>query len=182
MDFATLPTRPLSALRTLLQSFNGQDATSIVRNQWDRLSPIPGGKRLFSRMVGLIVPYTGSIGAQVEELRSGYARVSLSDRRAVRNHLSSVHAIALANLVEMCGNAAMLYSAPPSTRLIVSAISVEYLKKARGTITAECHCPIPTEERREYVFEVVMRDAHGEVVARGKLTSLVAPKKGNGVH
>jgi len=154
----------------------GANATQIVRKQWRLLSGLPGGKRAFSRMMGLIVPYTGTIGARVEELSEGYARVLLPDRRRVRNHLASVHAIALANLAEMTGNLAVLYSAPEETRMIVAGISLEYLKKARGDITGECRCEIPGRERKEYVNEVVMKDARGEVVAIAKLRSLVGPK------
>jgi uncharacterized protein (TIGR00369 family) len=155
----------------------GQNATVLIRKQWKLLSGLPGGKRVFSRMMGIIVPYTGTIGARVEELRDGYARVLLPDRRAVRNHLSSVHAIALANLAELAGNLAVLYSAPEDTRMIVAGISLEYLKKARGDITGECTCEIPGRERKEYVNEVIMKDRAGEIVAKAQLRSLVGPKK-----
>ena len=155
----------------------GANATVLIRKQWKLLSGVPGGKRVFSRMMGFAVPYTGSIGARVEELREGYARVVLPDRRAVRNHLASVHAIALANLAEMTGNLAVLFSAPEETRMIVAGISLDFLKKARGDITGECTCEIPGLERKEYVNEVVMTDAQGEVVAIAKLRSLVGPQK-----
>lgn len=151
---------------------------NVVRDAWDRLSPWPGGKRLFSRLIGQAAPYTGTIGAVVEDLRRGHARVTLRDRRAVRNHLQSVHAVALVNLAELTGNVALAYSLPDDARFIVAGLSIEYVKKSRGTITGTCDCPTPeTSERREYPVEVVMRDEAGDVVAKATLRSLVGPKR-----
>ena len=115
---------------------------------------------------------------RVVELKKGYSRVVLSDRRKVRNHLKCVHAIALANLGELCGNIGVAYSLPDDARFIVAGLSMEYIKKARGVITAECHCPTPeTSERQEYEVVVDMKDASGEVVCRCTLQTLVGPKK-----
>ena len=151
---------------------------NFVRDTWDRLGALPGGKRLFSRLIGRAAPYTGTIGAVVEELRPGHARVVLADRRAVRNHLRCVHAIALCNLAELTGNVAVAYSLPDDARFIVAGLSIEYLKKARGLITAESDCPVPdTSDKREYQVPVVLRDAAGEVVARASLRTLVGPTK-----
>ena len=139
---------------------------------------LPGGKRLFSKLVGQTAPYTGTIGAKIERLERGFAQVSLADRRKVRNHLNCVHAIALTNLAELTGNIAMAYSLPDDARFIVAGLSIEYLKKARGRITGECHCPIPSDSSRAtYEVEVSMRDQDGEEVARATLQTLVGPKK-----
>jgi uncharacterized protein (TIGR00369 family) len=149
-----------------------------LRDLWDRLHKLPGGKRAFSKLVGMAAPYTGSIGAQVTVLRRGHAEVELRDRRAVRNHLQCVHAIALANLAELTGNVAVAYSLPDDARFIVAGLSIEYVKKARGTITGTCDCPVVTSsEKREYPVEVVMTDPAGEVVCRATLRTLVGPKK-----
>ncbi len=74
---------------------------------------------------------------------------------------------------------ALAYSLPDDARFIVAGLSIEYLHKARGRITAVSRCPVPeTNERREYEVPVSMRDAQGREVARVVLRSLVGPKKG----
>ena len=73
---------------------------NLIRDAWNLLSGVPGGKTLFSRMVGRAAPYTGSIGATVVALRPGFAQVELQDRKPIRNHLASIHAVALAKRVE----------------------------------------------------------------------------------
>ncbi len=151
----------------------------MIRNAWNGLSRLPAGKRVFSKLVGTAAPYTGSMGAEVVELRDGFARVRLKDRRKVRNHLDCVHAIALANLAELTGNIAMAYSLPASARFIVAGMNIDYVKKARGVIVGEAHCPVPdTDTKTTYDVPVVLRDERGDEVARATLRTLVGPKRG----
>lgn len=149
-----------------------------IRQMWDRLSGLPGGRTLFSRLVGMAAPYTGTISAKVEELEIGRARVTMRDRRGVRNHLRSVHAIALANLAELTGNVALAYSMPDDARFIVAGMDLDYVKKARGTIIGTCDCPVPEDNtRHEYRVEVVLSDEQGDEVVRAVLRTLVGPKR-----
>jgi uncharacterized protein (TIGR00369 family) len=150
--------------------------TNAIRALWDRLRDLPAGPRVFSLLMSRTIPYTGSISARVLELRSGYARVAMADRPRLRNHLQSLHAVALANLAEYTGNLALAYSLPDGARFIVKNVSVDYLKKARGRIVAECSCPAPTtSDTRDYDLEVTLKDERGEAVVRATLKTRVGP-------
>ena len=147
-----------------------------IRAAWRRLAPLPGGRALFSRMLGFIAPYSGSIRPRVVALEPGYARVRMADRRAVRNHLDSVHAVALANLAELASGLAMLASLPPTARGIPIRIAVEYFKKARGTLEAECRCALPDVSADcEHEFLSSIHDAAGDEVARATVRWKLGP-------
>ena len=138
-----------------------------LRTLWRRLAPLPGGTRLFSWALSRMAPYTGSIHPHVVALEPGYARVEISDRRAVRNHLRSVHAVALVNLAEAATGLAMLSGLPATVRGIVTGLSIEYLRKARGRLVAESRCAVPAVTTdAEYEAHATITDATGQTVAR----------------
>jgi acyl-coenzyme A thioesterase PaaI-like protein len=153
-------------------------AASSVRLSalWVRLAPLPGGKRLFSWLLGWIVPYTGTIRPRVVELRPGYAKVEMRDRRSIRNHLRSVHAIALANLAEVTSGLAVTTGLPPTARGIPTALTITFLKKARGVLTAEARCSLPDASREaDYDSQSVISDASGQVVVRATVRWHIGP-------
>ncbi|MEX1183703.1 MAG: hotdog fold domain-containing protein [Gemmatimonadota bacterium] len=143
---------------------------------WRRLSTLPGGRRLFSRLVGRAAPYTGSIGAHVIALAPGRAEVQLRDRPRVRNHLRSVHAIALANLGELASGLAATTALPDGVRGIPTRIMIDYLKKARGTLTAYGTADLPAVTE-PITAEVQARivDGNGDIVAVVRVTWALEP-------
>ncbi len=145
---------------------------------WRRLSPWPGGAWLFSRLLGRMVPYSGSMGAVVRALEPGRAVVELRDRRKVRNHLGSVHAVALANLGELASGLAVLGGQPPGVRGILVRLEVEYHKKARGRLEARSEASLAAvDARREEAVTAHIVDPGGEEVATVTAHWLLAPKE-----
>lgn len=147
-----------------------------VRAAWRRLSALPGGRWLFSRVLAWTAPYSGSVGATVLALEPGYARVAMRDRRAVRNHLNSIHAVALANLAELASGLAMTSALPATARGILTELRVRYLRKARGPLTAECRLVLPdVTVDGDHEFTASIHDGSGAEVARATATWRLGP-------
>ena len=145
---------------------------------WRRLSPLPGGRWLFARLFGLMVPYSGSIGPRIRVLEPGHAEIEIPDRRSNRQHLGSIHAIALMNLAEQTSGLAMMVGLPQGLRAIVTQISMQYLKKARGTVRAVSTVrlpPVGADTDLDVTAECV--DRSGAVVARATVRWRVGPVK-----
>ena len=151
-------------------------AGARLRAWWLRLAPLPGGRVVFSWLLGRLVPYTGTIKPRVVSLSPGYAKVRMRDRRRVRNHLASVHAIALANLAEVTSGLALATGLPEGRRGIPVALSITFHKKARGLLTAEARCELPAgAPAGDYAFDSVVTDQGGDVVARATVRWRIGP-------
>ncbi len=148
---------------------------------WQRLCGLPAGKVLFSYALGRKVPYSGTIRARVEELTAGYSKVRMADRSRLRNHFNSIHAVALTNLGELASGLAMTAAMPQELRGIPVHFTIEFEKKARGSIVAEGRAPIPetpgeTSEQRKYEVVAILKDEAGDRVARFTALWTVGPR------
>lgn len=142
-------------------------APTHLLSVWNACSKLPGGGRLFGRLLGTLAPYTGTIRPEVLQLEPGFARVRLRDTRRVRNHLNSVHAIALMNLGEVATGLAVISTLGSGERGIISKLSMDYVKKARGPLVAECRCPPSRDaDAKDLEVEATLSNEAGDVVAR----------------
>ena len=140
---------------------------SQLLTYWQWLSKKPMGRWLFNRIIRFINPYTGSLKANVIALDSGYAKLELKDRRSIRNHLHSIHAIALTNLGEFTSGLALISLFSERMRGIPVDIHVEFFKKARGTLQAECTAQLPFfEEEINHTVVANIMNAEKEQVAQ----------------
>jgi acyl-coenzyme A thioesterase PaaI-like protein len=145
---------------------------------WSNFNQVPGGRAAFSKLLGGMIPYTGSVKPLVTHLEKGAATVEMADHRSVRNHLNSIHALALANLAEFPAGLSLHTAIPENSRAILVKLEVEYLKKARGGLTSKAklentieHLEAPTH----VVVQSEISDDSGTAVARARTTWLVSP-------
>jgi acyl-coenzyme A thioesterase PaaI-like protein len=97
----------------------------------------------------------------------------------VRNHLNSIHAIALANLGELASGLALISAMPKSAKGIVTRLEIDYLKKARGTLTAtgEAEVPETINEPTSLVAKATILNSDGERVATLDVHWLLSPRE-----
>ena len=153
-----------------------QSPGARILRLWRRLKPYPGGKWLFAQIFARMVPYSGSVGPRIIVLEPGHAEIEIPDRRSNRNHLGSVHAIALINAAEQTSGLAMLVGLPEGIRGIVTHISMDYLKKARGPIRAVSTVAVPaitTDTELDVTADCL--DGAGTVVARATVRWRLGP-------
>ncbi len=117
------------------------DPIALIQRGWQVLGGTVAGRILFAQALGRLVPYSGSVPFAVEALRPGEAALTLPDRRATRNHLGSIHAVALANVLELAANLALVPQLARGQSFIVTRLDIRYLAKARGSLRIEGRAP-----------------------------------------
>ncbi|WP_395377703.1 DUF4442 domain-containing protein [Marinicella sp. W31] len=144
---------------------------------WNKLESKPLGKWLFNRIIAWNIPYTGTIKAEVKQLKPGICEVVMRPRKKNTNHLRSIHAIALSNLGELASGLAMSVGLPSSVRGIVTRIDTEYLKKARGRLLARADIEIPEvgDAAVHHTIQAKIEDEQGDQVALVSVTWLLSP-------
>jgi uncharacterized protein (TIGR00369 family) len=135
------------------------------------------GRFVFSQIFARVAPFNAVIRPRVLDVSPGRARIAMTERRRLHQHLKSVHAGALFTLAECTSGLAMAASIPDTMRIIVTDISIEFRKKARGLLiaTATCDIPDPAAEQRHEVG-VSLTDENDDVVAHATVRWLVGQR------
>lgn len=129
------------------------------------LVEIPGGKAILNRMIGITAPFSGKIGAQVNEVAEGSITCTLPDRRGVRNHVGSIHAGALATFADTVAALTVLYTLPKGSKPVNVNLDIHYKRIAKGPITGEAQWSLPDAGDTKLEVPVILKDQSGTVVA-----------------
>lgn len=153
-------------------------STSPALKLWQRLGGTAPGRWLFSRAVCFVAPYFGSIKPVFRVLRPGHVELSFRKRRAVQNHLKSVHAIAMCNAAELAAGTCLDVSLHGDFRWIPVGMEVQYLKIAKTDLKAVCRIDsYAWEEAQDVVMPVGVFDTSGQEVFHADIRMRISPKK-----
>ena len=147
---------------------------------YGKISRWPFGHWFFSKAVCFKAPFFGSISPVITRLEHGLCEAVIKDRRAVHNHIGTVHAIALCNLAELCAGVMTDASLPKDMRWIPKGMTVSYLKRAKGRMHATATPMIPiisSGAGYDLPVNVDVVDSAGDKVFHAEIRMWMSPRK-----
>ena len=142
-----------------------------------RLSRVPGGRWAFSKAVCRRAPYFGTIRPSVRAVESGYAAVALPKRRAVENHIGTVHVIAVCNGLEAAMGLLAEATTPRGMRWIPKGMEVAYVAKATSDLLCIAESdPALWTEPGDVAVNVRAEGEDGVVVVEGTISVYVSAR------
>jgi acyl-coenzyme A thioesterase PaaI-like protein len=100
-------------------------------------------------------------------------------RRAVENHIHTVHALAIGNLCELAAGMVTEVTIPTTMRWLPKGMTIEYLRRAESDVTATARLTKTewTGASENIAVPVTVVDATGTEVVRAVITMYVSPKR-----
>jgi acyl-coenzyme A thioesterase PaaI-like protein len=145
---------------------------------WERLRTVPGGPRIFSLAFSRRAPYFGSIRPRFVQVSPNFASLVVPKRRAVQNHIGTVHAIAVCNGLEAAMGALAEATVPAGKRWLPKGMDVAYLAKSTSDVTCTAETdPIAWTAGPDVPVRVKATRDDGTVVVEGTINLWVTDKK-----
>ncbi len=145
---------------------------------WDRTTAVPQGRRVFSLAFARKAPYFRTVRPVFIDLRPNYAELVIRKRRAVENHIGTLHAIALCNGLEAAMGALAEATIPGDKRWIPRGMEVTYTAKADSDVRCIAETDPEQWEDGEPDLPVRVKGVRkdGTVVIEGVIGLWVTPK------
>lgn len=151
---------------------------SDTMDLYRKVTALPFGKSLFSFIFAQKAPYFWSVRPQVREVRPHHAELTIGKRRAVQNHIGTVHAIAVCNGLEAAMGLLAEATTPKDKRWIPKGMEVSYPAKSTTDLlcTADTD-PADWEQGGDVPVRVRAIREDGTVVVEGVITIYVSDRK-----
>ena len=132
---------------------------------------------------GRTVKFTGTSGVRVESLSRDRCIITLRNRKAVQNHIGSIHAIANALIAETATGYLVGMNVPDAAVPVIKTIKLDYVKRAKGDMRAEAWLTleqieqIAAQEKGEVTVAVKITDAANQEPVLAEMVWAWTPKK-----
>lgn len=151
---------------------------SPILKLWKTLGTSTFGRWLVSQAVCFKAPYFKSIKPRFTHIEPGRVELTFKKRRAVQNHIKTVHAIAMCNAAELAGGTCLDVSLTAGMRWIPVGMQVQYLAMAKTDLRAVCQVPqFDWSEPQDVVMPVGVFDTFGEEVFHADITMRISMRK-----
>lgn len=151
-------------------------SSNYLINLYERCLKMPFGRKIFSAMFARKAPYFKTIKPLITELKPNFCQLTFKKRKAVQNHIGTVHAIAVCNGMEMAMGAVAEASIPKHLRWLPKGMNVQYLAKTDSDVTIEASSSKSTWQPGDQPISVEAKRSDGTVVAAGHITIYVSEK------
>lgn len=132
---------------------------------------------------GKMVKFTGTAGIKIEELNEQRAIISLKNKKAVQNHIGSVHAVASILIAESASGYVVGMNIPDTAIPVIKTIKAEYVKRAKGdmkaiaTLSKTQIADMQSQEKGETSVKVTVTDGEGKEPIMMEMIWAWTPKK-----
>ncbi|MBW2493053.1 MAG: DUF4442 domain-containing protein [Deltaproteobacteria bacterium] len=145
-------------------------------NLYKKISKFPLGNYIFTKGLTFRAPFFSTIHPLVTDLRSGFCKVEIKDRRSIRNHLGTINAGAMCTLSELTGGLAVEASIPSHMRWLPKEMTVHYTKKAKGKLIGFCSFNPNKLVPGDIMMPIEIKDESGDTVLEASIVFYISER------
>lgn len=147
-----------------------------ILRTYEKALKLPFGARLFSVYAARKAPYFNTIRPLVTKLEPGHCQIALKKRRAVQNHIGTVHVIAVANGLEMAMGFLAEATIPRHLRWIPKGMELSYPAKGNTDLICEAVSDPADWAPGDLPIKVRATRADGTAVVEGVINLWISEK------
>jgi acyl-coenzyme A thioesterase PaaI-like protein len=144
---------------------------------YKKVTSYPFGKFIFNKGIGFVSPFFRKLRPNVIDLRPAFCIVEMKDRHGLRNHMGTINAGAMCSLAELTAGMAVDAAIPAHLRWLPKGMSVSYLKKAKGTLSAKCEFDTGLLQQGDVVIPLEIKDTENDNVFSAEIIFYISEKK-----
>lgn len=144
---------------------------------YKKVTSVPFGTKVFSALFARKAPYFSTVKPDVQAMEPHFAQVGIPKRKAVENHIGTVHAIAVCNGLEAAMGLLAEATVPDDMRWLPKGMTVEYVAKSTSNILCTASTtPGDWENGPDVPVTVIATREDGTIVVQGVINLWVTPK------